>query len=365
VSASLFDCRLDDSSSVVQAEAKFVGADTLKIGSRKRLKFKHAIIATGGKARIPEIDGLNEAQYLTYNQATQISKVPKSVAIVGGSAIGCEFMQLLSALGSKVSIIERSDYLIASADVQASELVKQIYTERGVDIYLGSKLNSVSKVGTKKELSLTDHAGQNIQIKVDEIIIASGKIANTDLSLDAAGVEFNPQGIEVNQKLETTNKNIYAVGDVVGPLKFTHTGIYQAELAVYNILNPRKKKEADYSSVAWNIFIEPELASFGITEQAAISKDLSYVSGFCDIVDVARADTNGEQNGFVKIIADSGNGLILGSTIVAPRAGEMIQELSLAMKYGITVQEVAEMIHVFPTWSEAIRIAANRAASRL
>jgi pyruvate/2-oxoglutarate dehydrogenase complex dihydrolipoamide dehydrogenase (E3) component len=351
---------------VIQAEVKFAGPDSIKVGSRKKLKFKHAIIATGGKARVPSnIEGLDSTGFLTYNQATQITKVPKSVAIIGGSAIGCEFMQLFSALGSKVSVIDTADYLMSFADVQASELMRQIYTERGTDIYLGSKLNSVSKIGTKKELNLTNSAGQKLKIKVDEIVIASGKAPNTDLNLDAAKVEFNPSGIEVNQKLETTNKNIYAVGDVVGPLKFTHTGIYQAEIAVYNILNQRKKREADYSSIACNIFTDPELSSLGLTEQTAISKDVDYVTGFCDIVEVARADTNGEQNGFVKIIVDRQSGLILGSTIIAPRAGEMIQELSLAMKYGISIQEVAEMVHVFPTWSEAIRIAANRAASKL
>lgn len=350
---------------VIQAEARFNDLNSITISSRRKLKFRNAIIATGGRARIPDVEGLNEAGYITYNQATQIMKVPKSVAIVGGSAIGCEFMQLFSALGSKVHIIERSDYLIGTADVQASELVKNIYTDRGVGVYLSSKLNSVQKVGTKKELNLTDEAGRTTKIKVDEIVIASGKMANTNLSLDNAKVEFNPQGIEVNEHLQTSNRNIYAVGDVVGPLRFTHTGVYQAEMAVYNILNHRKKKSTDYSSIAWNIFTDPELASVGLTEQALISKDIDYVSGFCDIVEVARADTNGEQNGFVKILADRGSGLILGSTIIAPRSGEMIQELSLAMKYGITVQEVAEMVHVFPTWSEAIRIAANRAAAKL
>lgn len=347
---------------VIQSSAEFSSKDTISLpSSRKKIKFKHAIIATGGRARIPEVEGLKEAGYLTYNQATQIDKVPKSVAIIGGSAIGCEFMQLLSALGSKVCIIERSDYLMGSADVQASELLKNVYSQKGVEIYLGAKLNSVAKSGTKTELSLTDASGISQSIKVDQIIVASGKLPNTDLNLEAAKVEFNPQGIEVNQHLETSNKNVYAVGDVVGPLRFTHSGIYQAELAVYNMLNPKKKKDADYSSIACTIFTDPEVASLGITEQAAISKDLNYVVGFCDIVEVARADTNGEQNGFVKIITDAKTGLILGSTIAAPHAGEMIQELSLAMKYGISVGQIAEMVHVFPTWSEAIRLAVHRA----
>jgi pyruvate/2-oxoglutarate dehydrogenase complex dihydrolipoamide dehydrogenase (E3) component len=351
---------------VVRGDAKFYNSDSIMVNSKDRFKFKHAIIATGGRARIPTgIKGLNESGYLSYNQATQIKKAPKTVAIIGGSAIGCEFMQLFNALGSKVIIIEKSDYLMGSADVQASELIKQTYTDRGVDVCLGSKINFVNRAGTKKELNLTNSNGEIITIKVDEIVIASGKIPNTDLNLEAADVEFNPQSVEVNKKLETTNKNIYAVGDIVGPLKFTHTGIYQAEIAVFNILNPRKKKEADYSSIAYNIFTDPEMASIGLTEQAAISRDLKYIVGFCDIVEIARADTNGEQTGFVKIIADSRSGLIIGATIVAPRAGEMIQELSLAMKYGINVNQIAEMVHVFPTWSEAIRIAANRASNEL
>jgi pyruvate/2-oxoglutarate dehydrogenase complex dihydrolipoamide dehydrogenase (E3) component len=351
---------------VVWGDAKFSGPNSIKVNSKDEFNFDHAIIATGGRARVPSnIEGLNEVGYLTYNQATQIKKAPKSVAILGGSAIGCEFMQLLNALGSKVIIIEKSDYLMNFADVQASDLIKRIYTERGVDIHLGAKLNSVARVGTKKELNLTNSTGEALKIKVDEIIVASGKDPNTDLSLKSAKVEFNPQCIEVNRRLETANKNIYAIGDVVGPLKFTHTGIYQAEIAVFNILNSRKKKETDYDSVAYNIFTNPEMASLGLSEQAAISRDIRYVVGFCDIVEIARADTNGEQNGFIKIIADPENGLIIGATIVAPRAGEMIQELGLAMKYGISVGQVAEMVHIFPTWSEAVRIAANRAASKV
>ena len=343
-------------------QMEFASANSIKLND-EQLTFGNLIISTGGSAFVPEIEGLNEVGYLTYNQATKIAKVPRSLLIIGGSAIGCEFAQLFLNLGSKVSIVERSDYLINNADVQASDLLGRIYQDAGVNVFTSSKINRIEKSGTKKKIRLTDKEGIDTELMVDEIIVASGKKPNLNLGLEQAKIEYTEKGIEVDDNLLTTNPKVFAVGDVTGPMRFTHSAIYQAEMAVYNIVHPRHKKAANYDTIAWNIFTDPELASVGITEQKAISANYNYKVGYCDIVEIARADTNGEQNGFVKIIADKKTGRILGATIMAERAGEMIHELSLAMKYDISVSQIAALVHVFPTWSEAIRLAAHRAQS--
>lgn len=329
----------------------------------EEIVFKHAIICTGGSAFVPEIEGLDKAGYLTYNQATKIAKVPRSILIIGGSAIGCEFAQLFINLGSKVSIVERSDYLINVADVQASDLLAKIYLDAGMQVFTSSAIKKIEKLGTKKKVWVTKNDGSHTEIVVDEIIVATGKKPNLNLSLEKARIEYTDKGINVSENLLTSNAQVFAIGDVTGPMRFTHSAIYQAEIAIYNIIHFKHKKVVDYNSIAWNIFTDPELASVGITEQKAISANYNYKVGYCDIVEIARADTNGEQNGFVKIIADKKTGRILGATIMAERAGEMIHELSLAMKYDISVGQIAALVHVFPTWSEAIRLAAHRAQS--
>jgi dihydrolipoamide dehydrogenase len=197
-------------------------------------------------------------------------------------------------------------------------------------------------------------------VKVDEVLIATGKLANVDIGLENAGVEYTPRGIQTNDFMQTTAKHIYAAGDVVGPYNYTHTAIYQSRIAANNIMS-KQKVAADYRAVPRVIFLNPEVASVGLSEDECIKRDLPIKKAVAPIAIIGRANTSNAEQGFVKVITDR-HGILIGASIVCPRAGEIIHELTLAIQMRMRASDVANTIHAFPTWSEAVRIACSKVA---
>lgn len=342
---------------VVAGAAHFISPHEITV-NRRHFSAEYFIIATGTHNFIPPIEGLDKAGYLTFKEAGGLARPPKSLAIIGAGAIGCEYAELFSIFGTKIHLIDITPRLLMKEDEEVGALVRQQFEQnRGMNILMNTKVMKVEKEGLAKRVHY-QQGRETGSIKVDEILIATGKLANVDIGLENAGVEYTPKNIIVNEQMQTTAKHIYAAGDVVGPYQFTHTAVYQGRIAAHNLWH-RQKIHADYRAVPRCIFINPEIASVGLTEDECIKRDLKYKKALAPISIIGRANTSNVDTGFVKVITEP-DGTLMGASIVSPRAGEMLHELTLAIQYGLTAQEVAHTIHAFPTWSEAVRVACNK-----
>jgi len=344
---------------VFHADARFISPHEITADG-KRYKAHKFLIATGTNNFIPPVEGLATSGYITFRQAINLNRPPSSIFIIGGGAIGVEFAQLFWSFGSKVHLIEASPRLLGREEPESAELVKAIFQARGVDVITSGSIVSIKKHGLKKAVTYIDD-GKEHRVTVEEILVASGKRPNVDIGLENAGVKYDEKrGIAVDAYMQTSAKHIFAAGDVVGPYQFTHTASYQSRIVGNNLYAQRRNRiAANYSAITRCIFLEPEVASVGITEQQAKDNGIKPKVGITPISIVGRSNTSNSSTGFVKIVADP-KGRILGGTIIAPRAGEMIHEIALAVHKNLTAEDISSMVHAFPTWNEAIRIAATK-----
>ncbi len=322
---------------------------------------KHFLIATGSTPFIPPIPGLAESGYITYREAIDLIELPESMFIIGGGAIGCEFAELFSTLGSKVTIADITPRFVMAEDPEVGEFIADNFRAKGVDVYPSAKVVKVELEdgGTGKSKRRIVHFEVNGKIHqktVETVLLSSGKAPSTAMGLENAGVSYNRGGIVTNKFMQTSVKHIFAAGDVVGPYRFTHTASYQSRVAAHNMLHPRKRQAVDYAAIPRCIFIDPEVASVGLSEHQLTERLIKYRVSQVPLSLIGRANTSDVDEGFVKVIADP-KGYILGASIVAPRAGEMIQELTVAIKHRIKAGAIAETIHAYPTWTEAVRLA--------
>jgi len=318
---------------------------------------KKFLIASGTKSFVPPIPGLIDSGYITYREAIDLPTAPKSLFIIGGGAIGCEFAEIFAALGTKVHIAEFAPRLLAKEDQEVGELIGALFQQKSISTYINSAVTSVQKYGTQKKVTF-NMSGTSHSVIVDEVLLTAGKAPNTDLGLENAGVKYSSKGIEVNTQMQTSAKHIYAAGDVTGTYMYTHTASYQSRIAAFNMFN-KKKVRANYSAVPRCVFVLPEVAAVGMTEEQVKKLKIPYQIGAVPTSIIGRANTSNQRNGFVKVIA-SHTGVLLGASIVAPRAGEMIHELTLAIRHNMKADAITETIHAFPTWSEAVKIACQK-----
>lgn len=339
---------------VISGAAHFISPNEITV-NRRHYSAENFLLATGSHTFIPPVEGLEQVGYITAREAVDLTRPPKSLFIVGAGAIGCEFTELFSIFGSKVYLADITPRLLMKEDEEVGELARTILEEkRGVSVLMNTKVMKVTKEGMAKRVHFQQGREMH-SVKVDEILIATGKMANVDMGLENAGVDYTPKAITVNEHMQTSAKHIYAAGDCVGPYQFTHTAIYQSKLAAHNMWH-KQKVAADYRAIPRCIFLEPEVASVGLSEDECIRRDLKIKKALVPISIIARSNTTNTDDGFVKVITEQ-DGTLIGASIVSPRAGEMLHELTLAIQYGLTAQEVANTIHAFPTWSEAVRIA--------
>ena len=346
----------NDNITVLRGHAHFLSPWQIALAG-KRFTAKNFLIATGTKSLVPPIEGLKEAGYIGFREAIALKQPPKSVFIVGGGAIGCEFAQLFWSFDSKVHIAEIDKRLLSREDKEVGELISNIFNEKGIGVHVNTRVVKISAANGKKTVTL-ETEGRRHSVVVEEILLAAGKAPNLDLGLDNAQIKYDRRGLVVDSRMRTTAKHIYAAGDVVGPYMFTHTAVYQSRIAAHNMYS-RKKVPTDYRAVPICIFVDPEVASVGPSEQELRDKGINIQIGMADISIISRSNTTNQTSGFVKVIA-SHTGVLLSACIVAPRAGEMIHELALAVSKGLKAQDIVDTIHAFPTWSEAVRIACFR-----
>jgi mercuric reductase len=340
---------------LIRGKAEFVSPHEVVAGG-KAYSAARFIIATGSKVFIPPIPGIDEVGYITFKDAIDFEKPPGTILIFGGGAVGCEFAHIFNSFGSKVILVNRSGKILGKEDDEVSDLIQALFENDGVSVMTDTTIVKVEKKGKKRFVHMKRH-NREVLAEVDEILIATGKVPSLDINLDRAGVVINDGRLAVNTYLQTNIKHIFAAGDVIGPYLFTHTGYYQSSIAAHNAF-ARQKIKTNYDAVPRCVFIYPEVASVGISEKEAVEKGIQIRKGIAPIAILGRANTSNRFDGFVKVITDRSDRLI-GASIVAPHAGEMIHELTLAITLRVKASVIASMMHAYPTYSEAIKIACS------
>ncbi|MDN5275455.1 MAG: Pyridine nucleotide-disulfide oxidoreductase [Candidatus Saccharibacteria bacterium] len=343
--------------SAFNGSAHFLSPNEITV-NRRHLSSASFLIATGSSWTTPNIQGLDDAGFQTPRTLLDLIRPPKSLFIIGGGSHGVEFAQLMATFGTRVYIAEKAGRLLPKLDEEVGELIeKTLEEQKGVSVLTHSRVLSVVKEGITKTVLYT-RGGVEKSIKVEEVLIAAGREPELDLGLENASVKYTPKGVDVNDHLQTTAKHIYAAGDVLGRQRYTHSALLESQVAVHNILH-RGKIVPDYTAMPGIISTTPEIAHVGLSEDDCIRRDLSINKAIAPLNIIARSNTSDFRNGFVKLITDK-KGVLLGGTIAAPSAGEMIHEIGLAVKYNLTAEQLAATPHAFLSWSEAIRVAANR-----
>jgi pyruvate/2-oxoglutarate dehydrogenase complex dihydrolipoamide dehydrogenase (E3) component len=336
--------------------ARFSGPDTVDVGDQT-LRFRKAVIATGGRAVHPNLSGLAEAGFLTNESVFSLNRRPARLLVMGGGPIGCEFAQALQRLGCRVTLLHKYDRIMNKEDSEAAELIQRVFVKEGIELILNARLLRVLKTATGKVVHYESH-GQPAETEVDEILVGAGRTPNVEgLNLEAAGVQYEGgkgRGVIVNDRLQTTNPHIYAAGDICLPYQFTHLADAAARIVIQNALFFGRKKLSALT-IPWCTYTDPEVAHVGLSESEAQKQGIAVQAFVKPWSEVDRAILDGEEEGFVKILVKAGTDKILGATIVARHAGEMVSEVSTAMRGNLGLGALAAVIHPYPTQAEAIR----------
>lgn len=343
---------------VFMGNAGFTGPDTVEIGGRS-LRFKKAVIATGARAVHPAIKGLSEAGFLTNETVFSLTERPSRLAVIGGGPIGCEMAQAFHRLGSQVVLFHKNDHILDREDGDAAEIIQNRFIREGIRLILKSNLKEVRVVNGEKVIHF-EVGGKPDSIAVDEILVGAGRAPNVEnLNLEAADVQYDTRkGVFVDDYLRTTNPAIFAAGDISMNYKFTHTADAAARIVIQNALFKGSKKLSALT-VPWCTYTDPEIAHVGMYERDAEKQGLAVDTFVRPLAEVDRAMLDGEDEGFVKIHVKKGTDRIVGATIVAAHAGEMISELTLAMVGKVGLGTISGVIHPYPTQAEAIKQAAD------
>lgn len=348
---------------VFSGEASFESPKGVVVDGQK-LQAKNFVIAAGTRAGIPAIDGIRNVPFFTNETIfDQLRTKPESMIVLGGGPIGCELSQVMSRIGVKVTIIEVLDQILPKEDRDVADWMETHLEAGGIRVLCSSQPARASIHDGKVRFDLVRRprgAGESVamQVVADTLLVSAGRLPNTEkLNLEAAGVKFNVRGIEVNAYLQTSQPHIYAAGDIVGPYQFTHTADAQARVVVRNILMPFQllRQKMDYSVVPWCTYTDPEVARVGLNEAEAKQRNISYDLIGVAINELDRAVIEGEELGFIKVLTAKGSDKILGVTIVAAHAGDLLHEFVLAMKHRIGLGQLSATIHAYPTFAELAR----------
>ena len=328
---------------------------------RKTLTTKSIAIAAGARPFVPPIPGLDQVGYLTSDTVWSLREQPQRLVVLGGGPIGCELTQAFARLGSKVTQVEMLPRLMVREDPEVSQRVRDRFVAEGIDVKLGHKAVRFEMNDGVRRL-IAEHEGKQVAIEFDQVLVAVGRVANTSgYGLEELRIKVTQQKtVETDDTLQTLYPNIYACGDVAGPYQFTHTASHQAWYAAVNALfGAFKTFKADYRVIPWATFTDPEVARVGLNEQEAAEKKIAYTKTVYGIDDLDRAITDGEADGFVKVLTAPGTDKILGVTIVGEHAGDLIAEYILAMKQNLGLSKILGTIHIYPTLAEANKYAAG------
>ena len=347
---------------VLRGSAVFTSPREVRVDGHG-LRARAFVVATGSEPSAPPVPGLAEAGYLTSETVWDLAELPGRLAVLGGGAVGCELAQAFARLGSRVTVVEADPRLLPAADPAASHVIEEVFRAEGISVHTGVAAASVKH--DENSMSLTLASGE--EVTANRLLVATGrKPVAGHLGLEAAGVRLDERGYIVTDRHLAAGGEIYAAGDVTGRMPFPPPRVAMGRLAARNALRRRWSPPGAFaaSAIPWAVFTDPEVAQVGLTESQAAARKGARVA-YLPMSEVDRAVTAGRTEGFVKIIAGprrmlggAGGGRVLGATIVAARAGEMIHEPALAMRTGLFTGRLAQTVHAYPTWSLAIQQAA-------
>lgn len=351
---------------VYVGQARFAGPETVAVegpSGNRALRFVKAAICTGARASAPVIPGLQEAGYLTNETVFSLTELPRRLAVLGGGPIGCELAQSFARFGSEVHLVETLHGILPNEDRDAAEIVLRSMVRDGLALLCCGKDLAVAKTEVGKRLTLDSH-GQRYAVTVDEILVGVGRTPNVEgMGLETVGVQCDKTGVVVNDRLQTSNPRIYAAGDVCSRYKFTHAADAMAQILIQNALFPHPFG-LGYAGVEslvmpWCTFTEPEVAHVGLYEKDAQAKGIEVETSTFTLDEVDRAVLDGEDEGFARVHVRKGTDQILGATIVAAHAGDLINEFSVVMKAGKGLRAICGTIHPYPTQGEVVKKVAN------
>lgn len=343
---------------VFMGSATFEGEGKVSVGGQT-LEYAKAVIATGARASAPPIPGLQEAGYLTNETVFSLTELPARMVVIGAGPIGCELAQSFARFGSQVTLLEATEGILPREDPDAASRVDSALRADGVKIICGGKAAKVRVEGEEKIIEAECH-GEQHEIRCDAILVGVGRAPNVQgMNLEAVNVEYDErQGIQVDDKLRTSNKNIFSAGDVCSMFKFTHAADAMARIVIGNALFFGRGKVSDLL-IPWCTYTDPEIAHVGLYENEAREKGIDIETFTIEMADVDRAILDGETEGYLKVHTRKGKDEILGATMVASHAGDMISEITLAMQAGAGLGTIAGTIHPYPTQAEAIKKAGD------
>jgi len=332
---------------------RFTGPQSIEVDGRT-LTFDRAAVCTGARAAVPPIPGLAAAGYLTNETVFSLTSLPPWLAVIGGGPIGCELAQAFARFGSRVSLIESGPHILGREDVDAAAIIATVFDREGVELHPGAKIVEVATAGEEKIIRF-EHGDGGGEIRVDAILIGAGRTPNLDgLDLERGGIIYDRSGIQVDDRLQTSNPRVYAAGDICSPFKFTHTADAQARIVIANALFLGRRKTSALV-IPWCTYTDPEIAHVGLSAREAERRGIKVTTLTVPLAAVDRAVIDGDTEGFARVHLRRGSDQILGATVVARHAGEMIGEMTLAITGGLGLAAIGRTIHPYPTQAEAIR----------
>lgn len=340
---------------VFLGSARFLpGSRTIQVGERT-LRYSKAVLCTGARAAAPPIPGLKETGFLTNESLFSLTELPARLVVIGGGPIGSEMAQAFARFGSQVTLLERGPHVLAREDREAAEVVQHALRRDGVDIVTDAEVIEVAESDGEKRVRYRQHS-QDVEVACDQILVAVGRAPNVEgLNLEAVKVDFDPRaGVAVDDYLQTTNPRIYAAGNICFPYKFTHTADFLARIVIQNSLFFGRAK-ASGLTIPWSTYTSPELAHVGLTAAEAERRGIAVTTLVQKMSEVDRAILDGQTDGFVKVHLKRGTDQIIGATIVAEHAGDLISEISVAIRNKVGLRGIGATIHPYPTQAEAIR----------
>jgi pyruvate/2-oxoglutarate dehydrogenase complex dihydrolipoamide dehydrogenase (E3) component len=336
---------------VIRARARFVGPQELEADGR-RIQARRTVVATGSSPAVPPIPGLTEVPHLTNETVFELTERPEHLIVIGGGPIGCELAQAHRRLGAQVTLLELFR-ILPKDDPDAVGIVRERLLAEGIDLREGVQVKGAAPDGNGIAVTI-ERAGTEQRLTGSHILVAAGRRANVDgLDLEAAGIEYSDKGITVDTRLRTSNKRVYAIGDVVGGLQFTHVAAHHAGIVLKNILFKLPAK-VEHRAVPWVTYTDPELAQVGLTEAMAKERGVEVQAVRWSFEENDRAQTERDTGGFAKVLVDR-SGRIQGATIVGERAGELIHAWVLALANGIRIGAMAQFVAPYPTLGEVSR----------
>jgi pyruvate/2-oxoglutarate dehydrogenase complex dihydrolipoamide dehydrogenase (E3) component len=366
----------------IRANAKFLDAHSVELnphpalshpmgeggrrpGEGKTLTARHFVIATGSRVAPSPLPQLDEVGFITSDDAVALKKLPKSLIILGGGAIACEFAQFFARFGVKVTLIQRSKNILKEFDADAGIEIEKVFQREGISVFTNTKLLDAKRKGKLKTVSFEQNR-KTISVSAEEILFALGRVPNTaPLNLENAGVKTENGRVVTNGKMQTSTPHIFAAGDCTGPHDIVHIAVAQGEIAAHNIAQPQSPRKTDHRLLISVVFTEPQVAFVGLTEKEAKARGIKFLAASYPFNDHGKSLIMEAKDGFVKLLANPKTGEILGGACVGPSGGELIHEIVAAMAKRMTVRELAAMPHYHPTLAEIWTYPAEELAEQI